>query len=240
MVRLDDGIAISNRNITERKQAEEKLKASLAEKEILLRELYHRTKNTMQVIRSMLMLQATRMPENEQVQQLVHDTEHRILAMALVHEQLYQSQDLSHLNLRDYLEELSRQIMRSDALAAQRISLTFNIEPVAVLLDTAIPCGLLLNELLSNALKHAFPAERSGTITIALFRNNDRFLELHVADNGVGAPPDFDFSQQGNLGLQLIMALAEGQLHGTIHFTSEQGGVACQVAFPDTFYAPRV
>lgn len=240
VVRLNDGIAISNRDITERKQAEEKLKASLAEKEILLRELYHRTKNTMQVIRSMLMLQATRMPENEQVQQLVHDTELRILAMALVHDQLYQSQDLSRLNLGGYLQELSQQILRSDALAAQRIALTFDLKPAAVLLDTAIPCGLLLNELLSNALKHAFPAERTGTIAITLFRNEDGLLELHVADNGVGVPPDFDFRQQGSLGIEMIMALAEGQLHGTIRFTSKQGGVTCQVEFPDTFYSPRV
>lgn len=226
-------------DITERKQAEDRLKASLTEKEILLRELYHRTKNTMQIICSMLMLQAARMPENDQVQQLVQDTERRIMSMALVHQLLYQAQDLSRLNLRDYLQELSCQIMQRDTLAAQRIALTLNIEPVAVLLDTALPCGLLLNELLSNALKHGFPAERTGTITITLFRNANDLLELHVADNGVGVPPGFDFRQQSSFGLQTVMTIAEYQLHGKITYDTQQG-VRCRVEFPDTLYAPRV
>ncbi len=225
--------------ITKQKQTENKLKASLQEKEILLRELYHRTKNTMQVIRSMLLLQAAKMPENEQAQKLVTDTENRIMAMALVHQKLYQSHDLSRIPIQDYIQELSQLIMQSYAVTDQDISLVVESEPLSLLLDTAIPCGLILNELLSNALKYAFPERRHGEISIRLFRNESKHLELWFADNGVGVPPGFDFRQQDTLGLQTVIAIAEHQMQGRVKFTSDQG-VICTIEFPDTLYRERV
>ena len=233
------GVAITYHDITDRKQMEERLKASLKEKEILLRELYHRTKNTLQVIRSMLLLQASKAPENEQVQHLVHDTENRIMTIALVHEKLYQSQDLSRINISEYLQELTQLIFQNVQTISQNITRTFAIDEISVLLDTAIPCGLILNELLSNAMKYAFPDNQDGEIVIKLFRNDDGLLELHVEDNGVGVPPDFDFRHQDSLGLQTVVGIAEHQMQGTIRFTSGHG-VTCVITFADTLYSERV
>jgi two-component sensor histidine kinase len=112
-------------------------------------------------------------------------------------------------------------------------------EPLSLLLDTAIPCGLIVNELLSNALKHAFPENQPGEITIRVFQNDAGYVVLSVADNGVGVPPGFEFRSQTTLGLQTIFAIAEQQMQGQVRFTSEQG-VTCTVEFPDTLYTERV
>ncbi len=239
----EDGKAVRmtgvNYDITERKQAEVKLKASLAEKEVLLRELYHRTKNTLQIIQSMLLLQADRIPENHQVQQLVHDTENRIMTISLIHQKLYQSQDLSHLNISEYVQELADLLLQSFYTPSQNISLVFDIEDLPMLFDTAIPCGLIINELLSNALKHAFPDGREGEIKIRLSRKEEGQLELLIADNGVGVPPDFDFRSQSTFGLPTVIAIVEHQMQGTIRFTGYDG-VHCIIEFPDTLYTQRI
>jgi PAS domain S-box-containing protein len=228
-----------NYDITERKQAEDSLKASLAEKNVLIRELYHRTKNTLQVIHSMLVLQAASMPDNAQVQKLVQDMENRIMTIALVHKKLYQVQDLSRLNISEYLQELAHLILQNCRASFGQISLTFDIEAIPMLFDVVIPCGLIVNELLSNAVRYAFPGEREGEIAIKLFRNENGKLELHVADNGVGVPPGFDFRHQDTLGLQSVVALAEHQMQGSIRFTGDNG-VKCVVEFPDNLYTERV
>lgn len=233
------GVVVTYGDITDRKQAEDRLKSSLAEKETLLRELYHRTKNTLQVIRSMLLLQAARMPDNEQVQKLVTETENRIMAIALVHQKLYQSQDLSRIPMQEYLEGFVQLIMQSSTSPPQNISVVVESEPIALLLDTAIPCGLIINELLTNALKYAFPDHRQGEIVIRLVRTGSTQLELTVADNGIGIPPGFDFREQQTLGLQTVIAIAEHQMQGTINFVSEQG-VTCTVEFSDALYHERV
>ena len=222
-----------------RKQAEERLKSSLAEKEVLLRELYHRTKNTLQVIRSMLMLQAARMPDNAPVQKLVNDTERRIMAMALVHQKLYQSQDLSRISMQDYIGELAHLIIQSQVSAAQSITLRIEVDNLSLLLDTAIPCGLILTELLSNAVKYAFPDDRQGEIVIRLKIKNPESVELCVADNGIGVPPGFDFREQETFGIQTIIAIAEHQMQGQVQFAGERG-LTCTVAFPTTLYRERV
>ncbi len=227
------------RDITEDKRAEEQLRTLLKEKDVLLRELYHRTKNNMQVIRAMLLLQAAKMPENEQAQKLVKDTENRIMVMALVHQKLYQSHDLSRVPIQDYIGELAQLIMQSYTTTAQNISLAVEVENLSLLLDTAIPCGLILNELLSNALKYAFPDHRHGKISIRLFRNESKNMELLFVDNGVGVPPGFDFRGQDTLGLQTVIAIAEHQMQGRVRFTGEQG-VTCTIEFPDTLYSERV
>ncbi|MCP4398786.1 MAG: response regulator [bacterium] len=225
--------------ISERTQAEARLQRALGNKTILIQELYHRTKNTMAVIQSMLLLQAAKSPDNAGVQQLVRDTDNRIQAIALVHEKLYQSQDLSRIDIQEYISELAPLIGQSCGISSQNISLSLDVEPVAVLLDTALPCGLVLTELLSNALKYAFPGEHEGEITISLFRNDSGDLELVFADNGVGVPPEFDFNAQTTFGLTTITALVEHQMQGTIAFENAQG-VRCAITFPDTLYTERV
>lgn len=228
------GVAV---DITERKQAEEKIKAALQEKEVLLRELYHRTKNNMQVISAMLALKSYTV-DHKDVQLIFKEIEHRIQAMALVHHKLYQSQNLSSINLREYIHDLASFLFNS-YISSQRITLDIDAEDVFVLIDTAIPCGLLLNELISNALKHAFPGERAGEIGIVLRRIDYNHLELLVADNGVGVPEDFDFRRTNTLGLQNVFALAERQLDGEIQFNADHG-LTCHITFRDDLYEERV
>lgn len=220
-------------------RSETHLSTSLKEKEVLLRELYHRTKNTMQVIGSMLIIQASKHPNNAPVQKLVRETENKIQAMSLVHHKLYQSQDLSRIDAREYIAELTQLIMKSYGVSEDAIALNLEIEPLKILLDTAIPCGLILNELLANAIKYAFPEGKGGEISISLFRNEAGLLELSVADTGIGVPEEFNFRSQETLGLQTIFAVAEHQLQGTVIFAGQQG-LKCTIIFPDNLYTERV
>jgi PAS domain S-box-containing protein len=222
----------------ERDRAKIALEASLQEKIELIRELYHRTKNNMQVIISMLRIQAE-LTDNDQVKTTLWDTTNRIQSMALVHEKLYQSQKLSHINLDEYIRDLAQLLLSSYHVAANKIDITFDLERMPALVDTAVPCGLVLNEFVSNALKHAFPGERSGEIRITLQRVNEKDVSLVVADNGIGVPQDFDFSTNQTFGMQIIAAIVEHQLQGKISFKSENG-LTCQALFPDDQYRERV
>ncbi len=224
-------------DITERKQAEEQLRQALREKETLLRELYHRTKNNMMVITSLLSLQAGN-TENVEVKNVLRDMENRILSMSLVHKMLYQAKDLSQIQLHDYIEELSPVILDSYSLDPGQISLQLDLAPAVVLIDAAIPCGLVLNELLSNALKYAFPDNRRGEIRIKLRPADNNTVEIDFADNGIGVPSGFDFRRQTTLGLQTIISLVEQQLGGQITF-EVRDGVACRLRF-GAIYARRV
>lgn len=225
-------------DITERKQAEEQIKAALVEKEALLREIYHRTKNNMQVIRSMLVLRAATR-QNVEINAFVQDIEQKILTMALVHQKLYESRDLSHIQLHEYLEELIALLMQSDAQAAPRIALDLHLNHVMVLIDTAIPCGLILTELLSNALQHAFPGSRSGKIRISLSHTSEGMIELRFADNGIGVSKEFDLHAQTSLGLRTMVGLVEHQLRGEIS-CDIRDGMAYAIRFRDNLYQPRV
>ena len=224
-------------DITERKRAEQHIKAALEEKEVLLRELSHRTKNNMFVIRSMLALQAAR-TENEEVKRIVSDTEDKIYAMALVHQKLYQSEQLSQINLQDYLKELTSALARSRAVSADQVSIIVEAEPIAATIDTAIPCGLVVTELVSNAFKHAFPDDKPGEIVINLFKTADGMTHLCIADNGIGVAENFDFRKQSTLGLQTIFMIVEHQLGGTIRFESKNG-LSCDIQFTDTQFEER-
>jgi len=225
-------------DITERKLAEEKLHAALEEKEVLLRELYHRTKNNMQVIRSLLMLQSESLKTPE-VETLVHETEKRIQAMALVHQMLYQSNDLSRIRLDEYLQNLIPLLRQSHNTTFKNINLILDVREVTVIIDTAIPCGLILNEIITNAFKHAFPDNRKGEVKIRLLRNESGLIELHVSDNGIGVPKGFDFRNQQTLGLQTIFAIAEQQLQGKI-IVELNNGVSWHISFKDNIYTPGV
>ena len=219
-------------------QANETLKIALAEKTTLLQELYHRTNNTMQVISALLELQSG-YSDDDRVHQMFAETRNRIQAMALVHQKLYQSKDLSRINLQDYIQDLTVFLVKNYQWMTRRIKLFYELEEVMVLIDTAIPCGIILNELISNSLKYAFPEDRSGEIRIFLRRDSAGDIKLKVSDNGVGVPSDFDIKQQKRLGLSNVIALGENQLHGKVDFLMENG-FSCQICFKDNLYKARI
>jgi PAS domain S-box-containing protein len=225
-------------NITERKNAEEKLKAALRDREILLRELYHRTKNNMQVISSMLNLEAAQ-AANEPWRNILLDMDGRIHSMSLVHQKLYQSRNLSTLDLRDYISDLSELLLESYQIKPGKIQIHIQAEPIPVLIDSAIPCGLIVNEILSNAFKYAFPGEMTGQIFIELARTEENLISMKISDNGVGIPAGTDIRNKNTLGVQTIFGIASHQLGATVELHTEQG-VSWQISFSDDKYGARV
>ncbi len=222
----------------ERKCTEGRMKAALEEKSVLLRELYHRTKNNMQVIAAMLALRAA-YTHDERIISLAQDIETKIHGMALVHQKLYQSQNLSRINLQEYLSDLVELLMSSYHIPPDKIAWKLDADPLEALIDTATPLGLVLNELLSNALKHAFPGERHGQISIRMLRTAEGEIDLMVADDGIGMPKGFDIKTSKALGLQTVVNLVEQQLQGTITWDTRQG-VICYIRFTDNLYTERV
>ncbi len=225
-------------DITERVQAQKQIETALAEKETLLRELYHRTNNNMQVICSLLDLQASYTDE-PYLKSAFASTNNRIRAMALVHQKLYDAQDLSHINLKEYIPDLFRLLVTNHQVSPNQLTLVPEMEDVFVLIDTAIPCGLILDELISNTIQYAYPSGQKGTITIQLRRKEDGEICLCYADDGAGPPPGFDFYRDARLGLQNVFTLAESQLRGQVTFESRPG-VYFQFIFRDDLYRPRL
>ncbi len=220
------------RDITERKRAEEKIKASLKEKELLLSEIHHRVKNNMQVISSLLNLQANRVKDKEYAD-LLNVSRDRIRSMALIHEKLYLSKNFARIDFNEYIKSLSRDLFRSYGADPNKISLKTEVEDVSLGLDNAIPCALIMNELVSNSLKYAFPEDRKGEIEIALRSVTGDEVELIVGDNGTGLPEDLDFRNTESLGLHIVTILAEDQLEGTIEL-DRTGGTEFFVRFKST------
>jgi PAS domain S-box-containing protein len=209
-------------DITKRVRAEEKIKASLKEKEMLLREIYHRVKNNMQVVSSLLRIQSRQLKDKQAIE-MFQDNRDRITSMALVHEQLYQSKDLANVNFGAYIRKLVNSLSSSRETDAGKVILEIEIEDVTLGVNTAIPCGLIINELVSNAFKHAFPGGREGIISIAFRTTNEKRVELIIRDNGVGLPKDMDFRHADTLGLQLVTNLVEHQLLGQIELRRNEG-----------------
>ncbi len=209
-------------DITRRKQAEEKMKASLEEKEVLLQEIHHRVKNNMQIISSLLNLQ-TRYVKDIQCREMFRESQNRIQSMALIHEKVYQSEDLSHIDFKEYVQSVVNGLIQSYDVNMNQVTIKIKVEDISLSIDTAMPCGLIINELVSNALKHAFP-DRTGEIMVTL-RAVDGIIELTVGDNGVGMPDDVDFKNAETLGLQLVTILAEDQLRGDINLDKSKGTV---------------
>lgn len=232
------GIGGISTDITERQRSEERIRKSLAEKETLLRELYHRTKNNMGVIIALLDMQSME-TENEELRAAFADTQDRIRAMALVHQKLYEAKDLSHINLKEYLGDLSALLAESLGSRPGGLAIVPDLEDAFVLIDSAIPCGLIVNELISNAQKHAFPDGRPGRISIRLRRSEAGAIRLDVSDDGVGFPRGFDPKRDGRMGLKTVFALAESQLRGEIGFETGDG-VSWRVLFRDDLYGTRV
>jgi two-component sensor histidine kinase len=222
----------AQQEIAERKRAEEQIKASLKEKEMLLKEIHHRVKNNLQVISSLLYLQSQNIVDKPLLEMFL-DSRNRVRSMALVHERLYQSRDLARVDFAEYIRNLVSYLFRSYEVHSNVIKQKINIADVSLGIDAAVPCGLILNELVSNSLKHAFPDGRVGEIRIGLSSDNGKFT-LMVSDNGVGFPKDLDLRNTQSLGLQLVNTLVE-QLEGTIEL-DRSGGTAFEITFTELKY----
>ncbi|MDA3813956.1 MAG: PAS domain S-box protein [Candidatus Cloacimonetes bacterium] len=233
--------------IIEHKLAEEKIKRNLNEKNALLQELYHRTKNNMQLIASMLKMQS-RSIENRSLSGIsnidfLHDSFdaiiNRIKAMSLVHQKLYQAEDLSQINLKEFIKDLVNHLMKSYHIRPDTISVKLELEDVFVLIDSAIPMSLVLNELISNVFKHAFTDNAKGEIFIRLFKEEDETINIHISDNGVGIPKDIDLEIVNTIGLQTVYSLTRHQLKGEVNYKTDNG-LKWQISFKDNLHKERV
>ncbi len=226
----EDEVLSIIRDVTKQKQSERQLKEALADKDRLLRELHHRVKNNLQIISSLLDLQSNLTNDNRTLE-LLRDNQRRIRAIAFMHESLYQSSNLRHISFAEYVHDLVLYLFQSYQRDANYIVPKINIAPLLLNVERALPCGLIINELVSNALQHAFPEGRSGEIRIELYAEADQ-LTLIIQDNGIGMPHDFDFERTDMLGLQLVRLLTR-QLHGSIKLDSSNG-TAMTIIFPHT------
>jgi PAS domain S-box-containing protein len=231
------------RDITQGKLAEKRILASLEEKEVLLQEIHHRVKNNLQVISSLLDLQVDYI-HHKQPQEVFNEIKNRIKSIALVHEKLYLSKDLSRVDFHDYLTTLIDNLFRSYSVSPAQIAVKLQVEDVSLGIDTAIPCGLIVNELITNALKYAFPDERTGELQVTLRRAGENVrgegeYELTVKDDGVGIPQGMDLKDTNTLGLNLVTTLVEHQLRGSIDLKREGGTKFC-IRFKELRYKRRI
>jgi PAS domain S-box-containing protein len=233
-----DRIVGTTQDITERVAREQALQNAIEEKDILLRELYHRTKNSMHLIRSILILKAAQSPSSE-VRRVVRETERRIHTIAMVHDKLYQGGDLSRIRMSEYLPELVDLLLRSHDGETRNITIDLDLEDVYLLIDTAIPCGLVITELMTNALHHAFPDKETGQITLRLHRTPEERIELLFCDDGVGVPAETDLLQLQTMGIRTIVSLVEHQLQGRVSFETTEGFCA-RIICGDDLYGARV
>ncbi|WP_144051442.1 PAS domain S-box protein [Geminocystis herdmanii] len=220
-----DGIST---DVTERHEAEEKLFKSLQEKEILLKEVHHRVKNNLYVISGLLNLQSSYI-EDETVKNLFEDSQNRIQSMAVIHELLYQSDDLSEINFAEYINRLVSNLFLSYNHYHTGIQPVTHLQECYLSIETAIPAGLLINELVTNAFKHAFP-QREGEVTINLITNEEESIKLEVIDNGIGLPPNLDWEKNNSLGLRLVRLLSQ-QLDAEIEVNANNEGTCFIITF---------
>ena len=222
-------IATMFASVLKRKQADEQIEASLKEKEILLKEIHHRVKNNMQVVSSLLNLQSKEI-DDKQITEMFKESRDRIRSMAFVHDQLYRSGNLSLINFNHYLKHLGKSLLRSYSIHPDKIFIHIDTEDVLLGIDKAVPCGLIINELVSNALKYAFPGNSKGGITINLDKNHAvNTLSVTISDNGIGFPLDLDFRKTRSLGLQLVTMLTD-QIGGHIALNRD-GGTTFHIRF---------
>jgi PAS domain S-box-containing protein len=214
-------------DITDRKLAEEKIKASLLEKETMLKEIHHRVKNNLQVISSLLALQSGYV-QDEKSREIFQESQDRVSTMAKIHTMLCQSENMSGVDFGGFIGDLAGRLQQSYGIAESRVGIHVNVD-VSLTIETSIPCGLILNELVSNALKHAFPEGRGGEVNISMMKAGDRFV-LTVQDNGIGFPEALDFHNTKSLGLELVNLLV-GQMNGAITLIVE-GGATFTITFP--------
>lgn len=228
----DQRLLVLMQDVTERRVAEERIRLSLKEKEVLLKEVHHRVKNNLQIISSLLNLQSKYI-KDDQALEMFKESRNRIRSMTLIHEKLYRSKDLANLDVAEYIQNLSSNLFRS--YSAGRVNLKTQVDDILLGIDTAIPCGLIINELVSNSLKHAFP-DKQGEILVNLHRDDGKFT-LTVSDNGVGFPEHVDFRNTDSLGLQLVCTLTD-QLDGAIEL-NRTGGTEFKITFGEIKYKER-
>jgi PAS domain S-box-containing protein len=209
------------KDITERKKTEEQVKASLKEKEVMLQEIHHRVKNNLTVIYGLLKLQADK-TSADHYKELLNESINRVKTMALIHEKLYNSDSLIEIDFNDYLTELIESIFASYKIEHERIAMWIDVRDILLEVDIAIPCGLIINELVSNALKHAFPEHREGEIKVKMRIEDQDEVKLMITDNGVGMPDDLDLKKSTSLGLNMVDSLIK-QLRGRLEMRSEEG-----------------
>ncbi|NJN45251.1 MAG: PAS domain S-box protein [Candidatus Competibacteraceae bacterium] len=231
------GVLGTYEDITEYKRAERLVLDSLREKEVLLKEIHHRVKNNLQIISSLLDLQSDYV-EDHRMQAILRDSQNRVRSMAIIHEQLYQTDDLGKIDLARYVEELTGYLLTSYSADHHGVRLQIEMPPVWLSIDTVIPCGLIINELFTNSIKYAFPNNRNGLIRIALEETGEdgRFI-LHIADDGVGLPEDLDVKQTASLGLMIVNSLVQ-QLRGTLD-VDRTGGTTYKIGFSEAAQRDR-
>ena len=227
----ESNIALELEN-KERIKGEKLLQSSLNEKEVLLKEIHHRVKNNLQIISSLLYLQSKKF-ENEDVKNIFKDSQTRVKSMSLVHEKLYQSKTLSHIDFKEYIQNLTNYIF-SSYTNNKKIRMAIEAEEIKLNIDTAVPCGLIINELVSNAMKYAFPENfkiEKPVIKVAIKRLDELKYSLIISDNGIGLPEDYDQRQSKSLGLQLVNSLV-AQIEGDLKVISEKG-IEYRIVFID-------
>ena len=216
------------------------LSSALTEKVTLIRELFHRTRNTLQLISSLLYLQTKKFADNKDIQILVEIMEQRIQSISLVHEMLFDTRNVSQISLREYIKKFSDLIFQKFMVSYDKISLDLKLDDLYLIIDTAIPLGLILNELMTNSIKYAFPENRKGIISISLTcqKTDKNMYVLQYSDNGVGLPDGFVFRNQDTLGFNLIYILVENQMNGTVSLKG-RNGLTCLIKFPSNIYHRR-
>jgi len=224
-------------DITDRIRTVEQIRSALKEKEVLLREIHHRVKNNMQIISSLLNLQAAQLKDKKDLF-LFKETQNRIRSLALVHEKLYQSKNLSMIDFAEYTRSLITYLWQFFMIDSETIRLHLDLEEAYFDINTAIPCGLIVNELVSNILKHAFPVGQKGEVRIVLSRADGNKWALVVQDDGIGFPENLDFRKSETLGMQIVIMLVQ-QLDGTIELEREEG-TTFKIVFEELKYKPRI
>jgi PAS domain S-box-containing protein len=223
------GIVTVSREITDRKKIEEQVRSSLREKEVLLKEVHHRVKNNLQIVASMLELQSGYI-EDREARILFQESQKRVESMSLIHEKLYRSKDLARIDYSEYVEDLVDNLLTLNTATSELVEMKLDIEGIMLDVNSAIPCALIINELVTNALRHAFPGDGIGRIEIKMRRGSEGEISVTVGDNGVGLHKSVDFRNTKTLGMQLVISLVD-QLGGTIELDRSRG-TSFTVTFP--------
>ena len=210
-------------DLSERKQNEKRIHDALQEKELLLEEVHHRVKNNLQVIHSLLDLQALKIKDPDLVAML-RDSQNRIRSMSMIHQTLYQSHDFAQVEFQQFLGELLPNLMDSYGMVAGHVAMAIEAHHVKLPINEAIPCGLIVNELVSNALKHGFPSGQCGTVRVLMRQDDNHHIELAISNDGLGIPEHQNLERSGSLGLQLVQLLTR-QLHGRLDV--QRSGPTC-------------
>lgn len=233
----NDMFVTVSEDITERKKSEDKIKASLKEKEVLLQEIHHRVKNNMQIISSLLNLQTKYVDGDEVALDVLKESQNRVTSMSMIHEKLYQSHDFMHVEIGEYIENLVNDLLYSYAVPKDQIVPHVEYDDIELNIETSIPCGLIISELVSNSLKYAFPEGKTGKITVSLRYHGEGYL-LVVGDDGVGLPENLEFTRTDSLGLELVNNLVD-QVDGTIEL-DKRCGTKFIIKFRELEYKKRI